>query len=118
VTSWGFAISDGTRAVKGQLGWPVNLPYYFVDEQFAIELQQALNDRGAELTVDGVFGSPTTDALIEFAAQQGISGFRIEPSFDSIELTPEVLEVFWLLGLPPDDTPVASMWAGDSDICG
>ena len=118
VTSWGFAISDGTGAVKGRFGRLVNLPYYSVDEQFAIALQQALNDRGAELTVDGVFGPATTDALIEFAAQQGIGGLSIEPNYDSIELTPEVLEVFWLLGLPPDDTPVTWMWAGDSDICG
>ncbi len=118
VTQWGFAISGGTGAVKGQFGWPVNVPSYSVDEQFAMELQQALDDHGAGLTVDGVFGPATTDALVEFAAQQGISGFSIEPNYDSIELTPEVLEVFWLLDLPPDDTPVTSMWAGDSDTCG
>ena len=118
VTQWGFAISDGTGTVNGDLGWSVNLPYYSIEEQFAIELQRALNDHGADLAVDGVFDSATADALIDFAAQQGTTGFSIEPNYDSIELTPEVLETFWLLGFPPDDAPVSSMWAGDPSTCG
>ena len=118
VTQWGFAISDGTGTVNGDLGWSVALPYYFIDEQFAIELQRALNDHEADLAVDGVFDTATADALSDFAAQQGITGFSIEPNYDSIELTPEVLETFWLLGLPPDDAPVSSMWAGDPSTCG
>jgi hypothetical protein len=117
VTQWGFAISDETGTVEGDLGWSVNLPYYFIDEPFAIELQQALNDHGADLAVDGVVGPATTDALIDFAAQQRID-VSIEPEYDSIRLTPEVLDVFWLLDLPPDNTPVTSMWAGDPSTCG
>lgn len=76
------------------------------------------NVYGADLTVDGVVGPATTDALIDFAAQQSVTGFSIDPEFDSIRLTPQVLEVFWLLELPPDDAPVVSMWAGDPSTCG
>jgi peptidoglycan hydrolase-like protein with peptidoglycan-binding domain len=118
VGQWGFAVSDGSGTLEGALGWSVGLPYYFVEEQFAIELQQALNDYGANLAADGVFDAATIDALIDFAAREDITGFGIEPNYDSIELTPEVLEVFWLLGLPPDDTPVTAMWAGDPSTCG
>ena len=118
VTQWGFTIADDTGTVSGQFAWPVNLPYYFIDEQFAVELQQALNDHGATLAVDGVVGPATMQALIDFAAQHDIDGFGIEPARDSIQLTPEVLEVFWLLELPPDDAPVTYMWAGDQSTCG
>lgn len=118
VTRWGFTISDDTGAVSGEFGWPVSLPYYFIDEQFAVELQRALNDHGATLSVDGVVGPATTEALIDFAALHFIDGFSIEPAWDSIRLTPEVLKVFWLLELPPDDAPVTSMWAGDQSTCG
>ena len=114
----GIGVLDGTGTVNGDLGWSVNLPYYFIDEQFAIELEQALNDEGADLAVDGVFDTATTDALYRLAAQQGITGFSIEPNYDSIELTPEVLETFWLLGFPPDNSPVTWMWAGDTSTCG
>ncbi len=118
VTRWGFAISDGQGTVNGDLGWSVNLPYYSFDEQFVIELQRALNEQGADVAVDGVVGTATTDALIDVATRRGITGFSIQPNHDSIELTPEVLELFWLLGLPPDDAPVTRMWAGDPDTCG
>jgi hypothetical protein len=118
VTQWGFTIADDTGAVSGQFAWSLNLPYYVIDEQFAVELQQALNNHGSNLAVDGVVGPATTQALIEFAAQHNIDEFSIEPAWDSIQLTPEVLEVFWLLELPPDDAPVTSMWAGDQSTCG
>ena len=118
VTQWGFTIADDTATVSGQFAWSVDLPYYFIDEQFAAELQQALNDHGATLAVDGVVGPATTQAIIDFAAQHSIDGFSIEPAWDSIQLTPEVLEVFWLLELPPDDAPVTYMWAGDQSTCG
>ena len=104
--------------MQGDLDWSVHLPYYFIDEQFAIELQHALNVHGADLEVDGVVGPATTGALIDFAAQHRIAGFSIQPNHDSIQQTPEVLEVFWLLGLPPDDAPVPAMWAGDPSTCG
>jgi hypothetical protein len=118
VNQWGFRITDGTGAVSGDFAWPVTLPYYFIDEPFAVELQQALNDHGATLAVDGIVGPATTQALIDFAAQRNIDGFSIEPAWDSIQLTPEVLEVFWLLELPPDDAPVRSMWTGYQSTCG
>ncbi len=117
VTQWGFTIAEDTGAVSGQFAWPVSLPYYFFDEPFAVELQQALNGHGASLPVDGVVGPATTQALIDFAAQHNIDGFSIEPAWDSIQLTPEVLEVFWLLELPPDDAPVTYMSAGDQSTC-
>ncbi len=118
VTQWGFAIADDTGAVSGQFAWSVSLPYYFIDEPFAVELQQALNGHGASLAVDGVVGPATTLALTDFAAQHDIDGFSIEPAWDSIQLTPEVLDVFWLLELPPDDAPVTYMSAGDQPTCG
>ena len=118
VNQWGFRIADDTGAVSGDFAWPVTLPYYFIDEPFAVELQQALNDNGATLAVDGIVGPATTQALIDFASQHNIDGFSIEPAWDSIQLTPEVLEVFWLLELPPDDAPVRSMWTGDQSTCG
>ena len=96
VTQWGFQVAEPTGSVSGEIGWSVNLPYYFFDEQFARELQQALTD---------------------FAEQQGINGFSIEPAWDSIQLTTEVLEAFWLLELPPDDATVTLMWAGDPSTC-
>jgi hypothetical protein len=117
VTQWGFTIADDTGAVSGRFAWSASLPYYLIDEPFAIELQQALTDRGANLVVDGVVGPSTTQALIDFAAQHNIDGFSIEPAWDSIQLTSEVLEVFWLLELPPDDAPVTSMWTGDQSTC-
>jgi hypothetical protein len=118
VTQWGFTLTDGTGAVSGQFAWSVSSPSYFIDEQFAIELQQALNNHGATLVVDGVVGPATTQALIDFAAQHNIDGFSIEPAWDSIQLTKEVLEVFWLLELPPDDAPVTFMSAGGWEACG
>lgn len=118
VSRWGFEIVNATGSVQGDLDWSVNLPYYFIDEQFAIELQHALNSSGADLKVDGIVGPATTSALVDFAARHRIAGFSIEPNFDSIQLTTAVLEVFWLLGLPPDDAPVAGMWAGDPSTCG
>lgn len=117
VNKWGFRLADGTGAVSGDFAWPVTLPYYFIDEPFAVALQQALNDNGANLAVDGIVGPATTQALIDFAAQHNIDGFSIEPAWDSIQLTPEVLDVFWLLELPPDDVPVRSMWTGDQSMC-
>ena len=118
VNQWGFSLADDTGAVSGDFAWPVTLPYYFIDEEFAVELQQALNDNGATLDVDGVAGPATIQALIDFAAQHDVDGFSIEPAWDSVQLTPEVLDVFWLLELPPDDAPVRSMWAGDPSTCG
>jgi peptidoglycan hydrolase-like protein with peptidoglycan-binding domain len=117
VTQWGFAVTEQTGSVSGEIGWSVNLPYYFFDEQFARELQQALNRQGANLAVDGIVGPLTIQALSDFAAQHGIDGFSIESAWDSIQLTTEVLEVFWLLELPPDDATVTSMWAGDPSTC-
>ena len=117
VTQWGFAVTEQTGSVSGEIGWSVNLPYYFFDEQFARELQQALNSQGANLAVDGIVGPLTIQALSDFAAQHGIDGFSIESAWDSIQLTTEVLEVLWLLELPPDDATVTSMWAGDPSTC-
>ncbi len=117
VTQWGFQITEQSGSVSGAFDWSINLPYYFIDEPFAIELQKALNRHGANLAVDGIVGPETTQALTDFATQQGIEGFSIEPAWDSIELSTEVLEVFWLLELPPDDALVASMWAGDPSTC-
>lgn len=114
VTQWGFVI---TGSASGEFDWSVNLPYYFIDEAFAVELQQALNRQGADLAVDGIAGPRTTQALTDFATQQGIEGFSIEPAWDSFELSTEVLEVLWLLELPPDEAHVASMWAGDPSTC-
>lgn len=118
VGRWGFRVSAQTGSVSGDIGWSVPLPYYFFDEQFARELQQALNRQGANLAVDGIVGPGTLQALTDFAAQEGIEGFGIEPAWDSIQLTTEVLEAFWLLELPPEDAPVTSMWAGDPSTCG
>ena len=117
VTQWGFQLTEQTGSVSGGIAWSVSLRSYFFDEQFARELQQALNRQGANLAVDGIVGPRTLQALTDFAAQQGIDGFSIEPAWDSIELTPEVLEAFWLLELPPDDATVTSMWAGDPSTC-
>jgi peptidoglycan hydrolase-like protein with peptidoglycan-binding domain len=117
VTQWGFRITEQSGSVSGAFDWSINLPYYFIDEAFAIELQQALNRHGANLAVDGIVGSRTIQALTDFAEQQGVEEFSIEPAWNSIELSTGVLEVFWLLGLPPDDAPVASMWAGDPSTC-
>jgi hypothetical protein len=117
VTQWGFQVTEQTGSVSGDIGWSVHLPYYFFDEQFARELQQALNRQGASLAVDGIVGPRTIQALTDFAAQQDIDGFSIEPAWDSIQLTTEVLEAFWLLELPPDDATVTLMWAGDPSTC-
>jgi hypothetical protein len=117
VTQWGFQVAEPTGSVSGEIGWSVDLPSYFIDEQFARELQQALNRQGANLAVDGFVGQRTIQALTDFAEQQGIEGFSIEPAADSIQLTTAVLEAFWLLELPPDDATVTSMWAGDPSTC-
>jgi hypothetical protein len=47
VTQWGFQVAEPTGSVSGEIGWSVHLPSYFFDEQFARELQQALNRQGA-----------------------------------------------------------------------
>jgi hypothetical protein len=117
VTQWGFQVAEPTGSVSGEIGWSVRLPSYFFDEQFARELQQALNRQGATLAVDGIVGPRTIQALTDFAEQQGIDGFSIEPAGDSIQLTTAVLEAFWLLELPPDDATVTLMWAGDPSTC-
>ena len=117
VTQWGFQVVEPTGSVSGDIGWSVNLPSYFFDEPFARELQQALNRHGANLAVDGIVGPRTIQALTDFAEQQGIDEFSIEPAADSIQLTTAVLEAFWLLELPPDDATVTSMWAGDPSTC-
>ncbi len=117
VTQWGFQLAEPTGSVSGTLGWSVNLPYYFFDEQFARELQQALNREGANLAVDGIVGPRTIQALTDFAEKHGIDGFSIEPAWDSIQLTTEVLGAFWLLELPPDEVTVTLMWAGDPSTC-
>ena len=118
VTQWGFALSDEAGNVDGELYWSVQLPYYLMSESFAVELQEALNRNGANIELDGVVGPATTAALIDFAGAHGIDGLRVEPNYDSISFTPEVLEVFWLLELPPDDAPVGWMRAGSGDTCG
>ncbi len=117
VTQWGFRITERSGSVSGAFDWSINLPYYFIDEAFAIELQRALNRHDANLAVDGIVGPRTIRALTDFAEQQGVEDFSIEPAGDSIELSTGVLEVFWLLELPPDDAPVVSMWAGDPSTC-
>ena len=67
--------------------------------------------------IPGIVGPRTIQALTDFAEQQGIDEFSIEPATDSIQLTTAVLEAFWLLELPPDDATVTSMWAGDPSTC-
>jgi peptidoglycan hydrolase-like protein with peptidoglycan-binding domain len=117
VTQWGFQVAEPTGSVSGEIGWSVDLPSYFFDEQFGRELQQALNRQGANLAVDGIVGPRTIQALTDFAEQRGIDGFSVEPVGDSIQLTTAVLEAFWLLELPPDGATVTSMWAGDPSTC-
>ena len=68
------------------------------------DVQSALNQRGAELTVDGAFGPRTQAALAELQASIGIDEAGIGP------LTLDALDVD-----VPDDAPITYLSAGTWD---
>jgi hypothetical protein len=50
-----------------------------VDWDPIADLRRALNDRGADLVVDGTFGPRTSDALSEFQSTHGIDESEVGP---------------------------------------
>ena len=76
-----------------------------------IDVQQALNERGAALDVDGILGPATQQALVEFQQSAGITETRPDGETVVGIIGPATVSA---LGLePPDDAPVVYLAAGN-----
>jgi hypothetical protein len=83
----------------GRLDW--NPATADIDPVDVGAVQTALNEQGADLVVDGIWGPRSEAAWRAFLTEQGI-----EPLTEQLWLTPEIAAA---LGLPPDDITVATI---------
>lgn len=75
-----------------------------------VDVQQALNDRGATLAVDGVLGPATSQALNEFQQSAGVTETRPDGNTVVGIIGPATLAALSID--PPDDAPVVYLAAG------
>lgn len=91
--------SDAGGGYWGRLDWVPSTAD--IDGSDVAAVQEALNDHGADLVVDGEWGPRTQVAWEDFLAAHGI-----EPVTSQLWLTPEIGRQ---LGLPPDDITIATL---------
>lgn len=93
IDEWDPAAFQTSSGMRGRVAWdPV------------ADVQRALNERGAELTVDGTFGPRTRAALAEFQASSAI---------DEDVLGPRTLAALDVV--VPDDAPIVYLSGGTWD---
>ncbi len=76
-----------------------------------IDVQQALNERGATLDVDGILGPATRQALTDFQQAAGIAETR--PDGETVDGIVGPATLAALSGGPPDDALVVYLEAGN-----
>lgn len=95
-----FYVTFGERGgYWGRLDW--NPDTDAIEGWDIISVQAALNEHGADLTVDGEWGPRSEVAWVEFLTDHGIEPFTLQPW-----LTPEVGDA---LALPPDNITIATL---------
>lgn len=100
----GFYVSFGVRGgYGGGLDWDPETAE--VDWYDVAAMQAALNEQGAELEVDGVWGPASKEAWIAFLSDHGLDSPALAAEWP-LWLTPEIGRT---LGLPPDDIIAASL---------
>ena len=77
------------------------------------DVQQALNDRGATLAVDGEFGPRSTAAVAAFQAEAAIDSTA--PWDSDGQIGPQTLAALGLAA--PSTAPIEHLWAGYSSGC-
>jgi hypothetical protein len=108
-----FSVELASGTMRGRFDWPV-FPNGELGPDFVRALQAALDEQGADLAVDGIWGPRTSTALTKFAQQNGITEPVVrngEPSLNTALFT-----TWWLLGLPPADVPINYLAAGDTEV--
>lgn len=98
-----FAISTDDGDLRGSLDW-----------RWVLEVQDALNARGASLEIDGAFGPVTREALADY--QEG-AGIAASDGWDSDgEIGPETLAALGVTA--PDDALIVQLAGGIESSCG
>ena len=85
---------------EGRIGWNA-----------VVDVQQALNDSGGTLAVDGILGPATRQALTEFQQSAGIAETRPDGETVVGIIGPATLSALRIT--PPDDAPVVYLAAGN-----
>ncbi|MDH5522140.1 MAG: peptidoglycan-binding protein [Acidimicrobiia bacterium] len=95
-------VDTGTGSVAGTIDW-----------DWVSDVQQALNDRGASLAVDGEYGPRTRAAVEEFQAKAAIEDTA--PWDSDGWIGPQTLDALGIAA--PPDAPVGSLRAGYPGSC-